>query len=801
MKKLITFVTAASLLAGSMCTTAYAVTFADINTVTWSGFVPFIEEAAELGLMTGYDDEDGSGKKYCKPRNNVTYCEAVQLMYSVMKVYTKQDVSNAAVTKWKPVMSGYDIPSWAYKATAYALENEIIYATTANNDLAKLKGNGKNINVIPATREDVGVFFGRALDTINGYDIKSNAALSYKDKAKISAAAVPYLELLNRANLMVGDTDNNFNPKANISRAEMAVLSVKTYEKLTDGVKDATKEKTVTATVTGTQIMANNDLFLTVKTKDGAGLSLFADKDDVKPLYMGMKIDFADIGEGDTVKITYQGDQVKALEVTNSVRGIFTVEVYELKSITSSRIKVMDGTREEEFRLDDDVQVDLEGRNSTINRLDNALEDAKYDVKLVLDRDEYVLYIDARLNDKNPTEGYVDDVEDTDITLLVGSRTYTYPISDDVEIEYNGKTVRFSKLESDYDDYNYFVSLKLNKDYEVSEIQIKSMEDEYNGTLTRLTSKEIEFSAGRTTHKYSLDDSVSVKIDGKKSSVDALKESYRDDVAYTVTVELDRDDRVTSILAVSKYSNNNNGELKAIDAYDVTIIIDEKEYSYELSNDVSVSIDGRSRSLNDLIGYMGSYVFHAELGFNNSGYVNAIKAQMQDAAEGELRYIDEAEGIISIRAAGMTVKQELADNAKATLGGKDISLAALDAKMYEAYGSVLYVELEYNNSGKVKTITANWEDAYGELISVYEDDDEIVVKEDGRNETYIVDTSADFVYRLSSGVDEDKYRSQYDNDLDGLEDFLKDCEDAGDKCQLAMTLDGNEVVWIKATAE
>ena len=124
MKKLITFVTAASLLAGSMCTTAYAVTFADINTVTWSGFVPFIEEAAELGLMSGYDE---NGKKYCKPRNNVTYCEAVQLMYSIMKVYTGKDVSDTVVTKWKPVMSGYDVPTWAYKATAYALENEIIY--------------------------------------------------------------------------------------------------------------------------------------------------------------------------------------------------------------------------------------------------------------------------------------------------------------------------------------------------------------------------------------------------------------------------------------------------------------------------------------------------------------------------------------------------------------------------------------------------------------------------------------------------------------------------------------------------
>ncbi|MBO5330298.1 MAG: S-layer homology domain-containing protein, partial [Anaerotignum sp.] len=181
MKKLITYVTAAALLMGSMCTTAYGATFADIDTVTWSGFKPFLNEAAELGLMSGYVE---NGKKYCKPRNNVTYCEAVQLMYSIMKVYSGQDVSDTTVTKWKPVMSAYNIPSWAYKATAYSLENSIL----STSELGNLQANAQGINEKRASREAVGVIFGKALDTVNGYDTKSNASLSYADKSQVSAA-------------------------------------------------------------------------------------------------------------------------------------------------------------------------------------------------------------------------------------------------------------------------------------------------------------------------------------------------------------------------------------------------------------------------------------------------------------------------------------------------------------------------------------------------------------------------------------------------------------------------------------
>ena len=66
-----------------------------------------------------------------------------------------------------------------------------------------------------ATREDVGVIFGKALSKV--YTVNQSAALKYNDKNAITASSVPYLELLNRLNLMVGDANNNFNPKANIN--------------------------------------------------------------------------------------------------------------------------------------------------------------------------------------------------------------------------------------------------------------------------------------------------------------------------------------------------------------------------------------------------------------------------------------------------------------------------------------------------------------------------------------------------------------------------------------------------------
>ena len=793
-KQILTLATTASLLMGSISVPAYAATtFVDINTVTWSGFKPFLNQAAELGLMSGYEE---NGKRYCKPRNNVTYCEAVQLMYSIMKAYTKQDVNDATVTKWKPVISAYNIPTWAYKATAYGLENSIL--TTA--ELNKLQGGTKAAN-----REDVGVIFGKAMDTVKGYDVKSGATLGYADKDAISATAVPYLELLYRVNLMVGDSDNKFNPKKNITRAEMAVLSVKSYNKLVENKGTETNQKTATGTVTDCKTMQNGDIFLTM-TASGSSLSLFGVKGKVTAKYNGQTIALSDIKTGDTVKVTYEGQYMSSITVTYSKNGIkqTTEKKYELKDITDSKITVKDGSTEKKFYLDDDVEIRLDGKKSTVSKLSRALEDTSYDVTLTLDKDEYVLKVVAVVNANNPTDGTVTDVEDDEITIKSGKKEYTYTLASDVEVTYNGNTMKFSKFQRNYDDSNFVVSLKLDKNNRVSEIKITSMEDDYNGTLTFLNSKRIEFTAGSKTYQYNLSDDVTVRIDGKKSSVSALRESYRDGKAYTVSVDTNRDDEVTELLAVSKFSSNNKGKLSKISKRELTIVAKEKDYTYSLADDVDVTINGKSRDVSDLIDSYKDYSFNVTLGFDKNGDVCEITAEMADAKEGYLRDLVEDKRTITVTAAGLNIKMDLASSVTVKLGGESISLTKLNSELDYAYGdSQIYVELGYNGSGEVKTITAFWEDARGELVSVDRRADEIEVRIDGSKKTFEISTRAEFVYKLSAAADADDYKRnlRYDEDLYGLQDFLDACSDARDDCTVALTKDSKgKIVRICAIA-
>ncbi len=793
-KQILTLATTASLLMGSISVPAYAATtFVDINTVTWSGFKPFLNQAAELGLMSGYEE---NGKRYCKPRNNVTYCEAVQLMYSIMKAYTKQDVNDATVTKWKPVISAYNIPTWAYKATAYGLENSIL--TTA--ELNKLQGGTKAAN-----REDVGVIFGKAMDTVKGYDVKSGAILGYADKDAISVTAVPYLELLYRVNLMVGDSDNKFNPKKNITRAEMAVLSVKSYNKLVENKGTETNQKTATGTVTDCKTMQNGDIFLTM-TASGSSLSLFGVKGKVTAKYNGQTIALSDIKTGDTVKVTYEGQYMSSITVTYSKNGIkqTTEKKYELKDITDSKITVKDGSTEKKFYLDDDVEIRLDGKKSTVSKLSRALEDTSYDVTLTLDKDEYVLKVVAVVNANNPTDGTVTDVEDDEITIKSGKKEYTYTLASDVEVTYNGSTMKFSKFQRNYDDSNFVVSLKLDKNNRVSEIKITSMEDDYNGTLTFLNSKRIEFTAGSKTYQYNLSDDVTVRIDGKKSSVSALRESYRDGKAYTVSVDTNRDDEVTELLAVSKFSSNNKGKLSKISKRELTIVAKEKDYTYGLADDVDVTINGKNRDVSDLIDSYKDYSFNVTLGFDKNGDVCEITAEMADAKEGYLRDLVEDKRTITVTAAGLNIKMDLASSVTVKLGGESISLTKLNSELDYAYGdSQIYVELGYNGSGEVKTITAFWEDARGELVSVDRRADEIEVRVNGSKKTFEISTRAEFVYKLSAAADADDYKRnlRYDEDLYGLQDFLDACSDARDDCTVALTKDSKgKIVRICAIA-
>ena len=761
MKRFLTLATTAALVLGSTNAVAFGSTFADINTVPWPGAATFIDEAASLGLMSGYTE---NGKKYCKPRNKVTYCEATQLMYSIMKTYYKQDVTNETITKWKPIMDAYKIPSWAYNAVAYALDKGIL----VTNDLTKfMKGNTQQ----NANREDVGVIFGKALGKV--YTVDMDAKLTFKDAGSISKASVPYLDLLYDKNIMVGDDYNNFNPKVNINRSEMAVLSVKTYKLLTGSGSSGSTGGTTTkpetpsnGSVTGTSVnvsvLENGDLFCSVKTNTGTGLNLFGKKGTAKAYYDGKEIDFSEIGTGDSVSLSYANGDIKTITVTKSVNGIGSKQTFDLVDMTSNKITVKDGSKEKTYTMADDVKVYLDDKSTTPSRIYSALDNGDdFSVTIYLNADDKVTKLYATTKNDNPKSGLLTDLDDDELTIKVNGKSYDYDVDSDVDVKDELTDYSFSDLKKHYDDTDFYVTLTTNSKNAVTKITVNYAEDEVNGVLTDVTSRKLTIKAQGDTYTYNLDSDADVKVDGKSKDIDFLKENH-EKTSYRVSLTLNRDDDVTDIVAIEESMGESKGIIKRLSSSTIEIKNDKGDtFSYDLlddTDDIDVTLNGKSADFDDLKDKYKEYDIRAELSFKNK-QVSKIVAVNTEADEGELRAIDEDE--ITILVDGDKFTYDLDDDVEVTLEDDDYTLSKLikDFEDYENFD----VKLKFNSSkSKVTEIEAEYSSSKREVKGDLDGISSSYIKVDGKK------------YYLSKDFDKDDDVYGDAKDYDDLDDKYDD---------------------------
>lgn len=761
MKRFLTLATTAALVLGSTNAVAFGSTFADINTVPWPGAATFIDEAASLGLMSGYTE---NGKKYCKPRNKVTYCEATQLMYSIMKTYYKQDVTNETITKWKPIMDAYKIPSWAYNAVAYALDKGIL----VTNDLTKfMKGNTQQ----NANREDVGVIFGKALGKV--YTVDMDAKLTFKDAGSISKASVPYLDLLYDKNIMVGDDYNNFNPKVNINRSEMAVLSVKTYKLLTGSGSsgstggNTTKPETpsngsVTGTIVNVSVLENGDLFCSVKTNTGTGLNLFGKKGTAKAYYDGKEIDFSEIGTGDSVSLSYANGDIKTITVTKSVNGIGSKQTFDLVDMTSNKITVKDGSKEKTYTMADDVKVYLDDKSTTPSRIYSALDNGDdFSVTIYLNADDKVTKLYATTKNDNPKSGLLTDLDDDELTIKVNGKSYDYDVDSDVDVKDELTDYSFSDLKKHYDDTDFYVTLTTNSKNAVTKITVNYAEDEVNGVLTDVTSRKLTIKAQGDTYTYNLDSDVDVKVDGKSKDIDFLKENH-EKTSYRVSLTLNRDDDVTDIVAIEESMGESKGIIKRLSSSTIEIKNDKGDtFSYDLlddTDDIDVTLNGKSADFDDLKDKYKEYDIRAELSFKNK-QVSKIVAVNTEADKGELRAIDEDE--ITILVDGDKFTYNLDDDVEVTLEDDDYSLSKL-IKAFNDHEN-FEVKLKFNSSkSKVTEIEADYASSKRKVKGDLDGISSSYIKVDGKK------------YYLSKDFDKDDDVYGDAKDYDDLDDKYDD---------------------------
>ena len=358
MKRKMAMALAAVLVAGSLPVTASAATFTDINEVSWASST--IQAVSDKGLINGY--EDGT----FRAKNNVTYSEAMVMVYNLMsKTGNLKASATNTLSIYQSVLNTYKIPTWSQSTVAYGLSAQILMAA----DLPKFTTNGVSN---PATRQDVAVMFGRALS--EKYDIYAGTGVNYNDVWRISDEAMPYVDLLTRLGIVTGDDSGNFNPTANITRAEMAVMMNKTYDLLSNELANTGEI---------TEIVNHDGDYYDVDVKMDNGernrLTLSDDNISVYNKDGSRELPISSLSKGDKVSLVFDGlviTKIYLLDEETSAQAKYDATGY-IYSLKESEVNFESENTGEtsKYKLDENCTYYLDGKKVTRKDLQNTIDE------------------------------------------------------------------------------------------------------------------------------------------------------------------------------------------------------------------------------------------------------------------------------------------------------------------------------------------------------------------------------------------------------------------------------------------
>lgn len=544
----------------------YGAVFSDVGSnLKWAE--SYINSVYENGLMVG--DYNSAGARVFRGTENITYSETAQLIYTMaMKSGFTTDVTELGINRYSMEMSNEGIDQWAEKAVAFCMEKGIV----SSYDLTKFKNNGQNAYI---SREDLTALFGKTLAL--SYTVSTGTSLSFNDTWNISQAARPYVELMNKMGVVTGDENNNFNPKANITRAETAVIASKTYDIMKQ--KNIANPESGYTQTTGTVVSvyeSTGTYVLRLTTADGvAGFVLT----DATPVYNNASSDVGPtgMGLGDTVTVYSNGASVARVVITNDIvkdpgnvnMPEFT-NIYkdkgELISAGEYKIGLIDKRGDKVYyTVAEDADITLDGRKATLRQLSDRIRGDSYievTVELNSSTEEAEIVTAVEQEYTSDTEGKIKNINEREISIESGSKSYTYDIADDVTVRYNGNTISLDDPDGNdglidkFDDLTgsrYIdVKLTLNDDGEVEKIVAESSnydpdeeDKEESGKISDINNEEIKIGSKR----YDLSSSVRVDITFGDGDIDELKtliNCFEADVEIRADITV-RDGEVTRI--------------------------------------------------------------------------------------------------------------------------------------------------------------------------------------------------------------------------------------------------------------
>lgn len=668
MKRKMAMALAAVLVAGSLPVTASAATFTDINEVSWASST--IQAVSDKGLINGY--EDGT----FRAKNNVTYSEAMVMVYNLM---SKTGNLKASATNTLPiyqtVLNTYKIPTWSQSTVAYGLSAQILMAA----DLPKFTTNGVSN---PATRQDVAVMFGRALS--EKYDIYAGTGVNYNDVWRISDEAMPYVDLLTRLGIVTGDDSGNFNPTANITRAEMAVMMNKTYDLLSNELANTGEI---------TEIVNHDGDYYDVDVKMDNGernrLTLSDDNISVYNKDGSRELPISSLSKGDKVSLVFD--------------GLVITKIYLLDEEASAQEKY------------DAVGYIYSLKDGYLNlESENTGETTKYKINT-----NCTYYLDG----KKTTESAIKDVIDDNSDKYVYAGLYT--------------ETKNEKVDGERQDVLYANAVYVTVKDEYTQ----------TGEVTDFTSTTVSYKASGSNARKSADFASDCEfyIGDKKSSAKDLEEMAESGTVYVKVTVNSKGKATKVVMTEDKFTDNTASSTYTVKGFNKDRIIVSRggtstTYEFGSTSDITFYIwEGKWNEVSfkgaesfydedDLEDGQKPYdTMYARMNFDKSGKItaiymvkdgdreNAFGEAEETERKGTVEYIKDGKLKFKTSSTEYTLQSKY-DEDSLEIGGAPTSSLTVLTRMANCDDVTLYAEIKADGNNKITDIEARLTAAEGKMI-------------------------------------------------------------------------------------
>ena len=517
--------------------------FTDLGDAPWAA--NYIEEMAEERIVTGY--EDGT----FKPNDNISKYASVLMLYRTVKAADLVSASEQTVniSRHMTTIASKGVPNWPdmYGAVAYCLEEGII--TSADLDNFRIGDSYTN-----ARRFEVAVFLGKAMNIYLDENLNVLYSLDFKDSSSIVSAARPYVYLLNKNDVINGDTEGYFNPNSPITRAAMSKMLSVSLNLLKDETPDEnTKAGEITSILGDTSRVVVRDL-------DDESVSNLYNLTDVEILIDGRSKEVDDLQVEMNVLLSFSGDSLVKLSVTDDdvssdlleYDGIYKNYI-DMGSYAILTIEMPNGDREA-YKILNTTTISKDGEEVLLVSLKSGDP-----VNMETDAD-YITELEVFSMTQTYDGIFIEVVENDDYDAVKikddAGKYIDIELSDDVDVEKNDRNREISDLiNGDFvvvtTEYSKAVGIVASGLETNAEGIIKSILIAEEPEITVVDSDDVE-------KTYTLHDDVDIEVDGYDRSIYELR------LDYTVSL-VAQGDVVTSIDAESTSSSDN------IDGYVITV--------------------------------------------------------------------------------------------------------------------------------------------------------------------------------------------------------------------------------------